>query len=101
MNLLNFASEWLYSPIDQDLENKLYFMDFKTKEDKENEKQILNKVNVLVNKNKKFDTSKQMYKIEEFYQDKLDDIFEEDLNTLRKENGKMEKKYGLLINEKI
>ncbi len=27
IDLLKFYTDWLYSPIDQDLENKIYFMD--------------------------------------------------------------------------
>lgn len=87
---MNYASEWLYSPIDEELENKLYFLDFDQKDDSEKRR--------LVKKKKKSTPKDDYSRVEDYFTDQLDKKLQEDLNS---KGISTMKKYGLLMKEKI
>lgn len=47
LDLIDFYGEWLYSPVDEELENKIYFLDFDRKS-KHFENVIYNKLKVEI-----------------------------------------------------
>jgi hypothetical protein len=93
LNLLNYTSEWLYSPVDEELENKLYFLDCKPTEDLDEEN--------TRKKIKKSATKDDYFKVEDYFRDKLEKKLLEDLNNNKNISLATMKKYGLLMNEKI
>lgn len=93
LNLLNYASEWLYSPVDEELENKLYFLDMDLKED-DREKKIS-----IKNKSSSKDS---YFRVEDYFKDELQKKLNEDINNNNNyTNLASIKKYGLFINDKI
>jgi len=91
---LKFTSEWLYSPVDEDLENKLYFLDFKANEDSGHGK--------LIKKIKKSPATTDDYsKVEDYFRDQLEKQLNEDINNKSNISLTTMKKYGLLIKENI
>ena len=110
INLLNYASEWLYSPIDEDLENKLYFMNLDNIKDED--LGLLDKIKEKVSSKDKLKDSK-IIDIEDYFKDKLYDLLNKDLENddldsnknknrdIKEKKSILSRKYGLLINDKI
>ena len=110
LNLISYASEWLYSPVDEELENMLYFMDFEkmTNEDLS----ILNKIKKKISFHE--NNRDNIRSIEDYYNGKIYDLLKNDLdNKNYNDNNNIEKdyndnnrsfinrKYGLKLNNKI
>jgi hypothetical protein len=113
LNLLNYTSEWLYSPINEELENKLYFIDLdKNKNKKENEDEDED-VDFEIYKKNKQKENKKIFDIEDFFSDNMYYMLYKDLEENNNNNNKdinssnksernlLNRKYGLLINNKI
>ena len=81
----------MYSPVDEELENILYFIDFNSNQDIEENKLIKNKSN----------PKEDYFRLEDYFNSKLEKKLVEDLNNKNNTNFATIKKYGLLINEKI
>lgn len=79
--------------MDEELENKLYFLDCKPSED-------LDEVNTR-KKIKKSTTKDDYFKIEDYFRDKLEKKLMEDLSHNKNISLATMKKYGLFMNEKI
>jgi hypothetical protein len=81
----------LYSPVDEELENILYFIDFNSNQDIE-EKKLIKKKSI---------PKDDYFRLEDYFNSKLEKKLVEDLIDKNNTNFATIKKYGLLINEKI
>lgn len=81
----------MYSPVDEELENILYFIDFNSNQDIE-EKKLIKKKSI---------PKDDYFRLEDYFNSKLEKKLVEDLIDKNNTNFATIKKYGLLINEKI